>query len=100
MSKNRLLTIVSAFAALAMTVSACGPAATPVPPTAGPNVVATTASDALTQTAGAPAPTAAATDTPVPPTPDATGTATAEIGTDPPPVQVLFVPSVDANILT
>lgn len=93
MSKNRLLTLVSAFAAAAMIISACGPAATPVPATVAP-APTEAPTTAPTDTAVPP------TDTAVPPTPDATGTATAEIGTDAHPIKVLFVPSVDANVIT
>jgi len=94
MSKNRLLTVFSTFVAVAMLVGACSPAATPIPATEAP---AATVAPAATE---APAPTAAPTDTAVPPTPDATGTATAELGTDAHPIKVLFVPSVDANVIT
>lgn len=98
MSKKNLLVFISAFAILALLVSACGPAATAVPPTAAPNTVATDASMHLTETAAAPPPPTEVPPTEVP-TPDAAATAIAEIGTDAHPIKVLFVPSVDANII-
>jgi phosphonate transport system substrate-binding protein len=99
MSKKNLLVSLSLFAILALLVSACGPAATAVPPTAAPNTVATEASMHLTETAAAPPPPTAVPPTEVP-TPDAAATAIAEIGTDAHPIKVLFVPSVDANVIT
>ncbi len=91
MSPKRLNVLLSGLALLALLVSAC---ATPATPTA-------TAVPAATQ------PPAAPTNTAVPPTaeptaeptPDAEATAMAEIGTDAHPIKVLFVPSVDANVI-
>lgn len=98
MTKHKLFYVTSALVILSVLVAACGPAATTVPPTAAPNAGATAASMSATQTAGAPVPTE------VPPTeaptPDAEATAMAEIGTEAHPIKVLFVPSVDANIIT
>lgn len=87
MSHKRLNVLLSGLALLALLVSAC---ATPAAPTA-------TSAPAATQ------PPAAPTNTAVPPTaeptPDAAATAMAEIGTDAHPIKVLFVPSVDANVI-
>ncbi len=98
MTKHKLFLVWSGLTVLALLVAACGPAATAVPPTAAPNAGATAASMSATETAGAPVPTE------VPPTeaptPDAEATAMAEIGTEAHPIKVLFVPSVDANIIT
>ena len=75
---KRLSVLFSLLVALTLALSACGPAATTVPPTAVP-------------------PTA------VPPTavpPTATEPPMQTIGTPEHPIKVLFVPSVDANIIT
>lgn len=76
--------LLSVFALTAMLAAACAPAATAVLPTAVP------ATDVP--------PTVASTE--VPPTPDAEATAMAEIGTEAHPIKVLFVPSVDAQVIT
>jgi len=75
---KRLSVLFSLLVALTLALSACGPAATTAPPTAVP-------------------PTA------VPPTavpPTATEPPAPTIGTPEHPIKVLFVPSVDANIIT
>jgi phosphonate transport system substrate-binding protein len=82
-----LYTLFALLSALALALSACAtptPAATE-PPTSAPPT-------------NTPVPP---TNTPVPPTetPDAEATAMAEIGTEAHPIKVLFVPSVDANII-
>src|SRR3989304_576395 len=72
----------------ALVLSACGPAGTTVAPTEPPQPTNT--------------PLPPPTNTAVPPTatPDAAATAMAEIGTAAHPIKVLFVPSVDANVIT
>ncbi len=75
---KRLSVLFSLLVALTLALSACGPAATTVPPTAVP-------------------PTA------VPPTavpPTATEPPAPTVGSPEHPIKVLFVPSVDANIIT
>ena len=75
---KRLSVLFSLLVALTLALSACGPAATTVPPTAVP-------------------PTA------VPPTavpPTATEPPAPSVGSPEHPIKVLFVPSVDANIIT
>lgn len=91
MYHKRLNVLLSGLALLALLVSAC---ATPAAPTATPAPAATQPPAAATNTAAPPteAPTAE-------PTPDAEATAMAEIGTDAHPIKVLFVPSVDANVI-
>jgi len=71
---------------LSVVLAACAPATTvaPTPTTVPPTPVP---------------PTVAPTNTPEP-TPDATATAVAEIGTEAHPIKVLFVPSVDAQVIT
>jgi peptide/nickel transport system substrate-binding protein len=66
MKGNKLFDVLSRVAIAALLLAACGAPATPVSPTAGPNVVATEASMHLTQTAAAPVvePTAAPTEVP------------------------------------
>ena len=88
MSKKRsLFTLLSLLAALSIAAAACAPAATP---TAAPTQPPAPTSPPPTQ----------------PPTPDAGATATAEaeamamaIGGELHPIKVLFVPSVDANVI-
>ena len=72
----------------ALVLSACGPAGTTVAPTEPPQPTNT--------------PLPPPTNTAVPPTatPDAAATAMAEIGTAAHPIKALFVPSVDANVIT
>lgn len=91
MSPKRLNVLFSGLALLALLVSAC---ATPAAPTATVAPVATQPPAAPTNTAVPPTaePTAE-------PTPDAEATAMAEIGTEAHPIKVLFVPSVDANVI-
>ncbi|MGH2522855.1 MAG: hypothetical protein ACRDH2_10170, partial [Anaerolineales bacterium] len=90
MKRSRLSYLLLALlTATALVLSACGPAATPVPTTAPQP----TEAPQPTQ----PPPTEAPTEAP---TPDATATAIAEIGTEAHPIKVLFVPSVDAQVIT
>jgi phosphonate transport system substrate-binding protein len=87
MSKNRLTYLFAGLAVLALVLGACG-GGTPVAPTDSPTEPPPpTATDAP--------PTATSE-----PTPDMTATAVSEIGTEALPIKVLFVPSVDANVIT
>src|SRR5688572_31216703 len=87
MKKARLPNLLlSVFALTAILATACAPAATQVLPTAAP-ATSVPATDA-------PEPTA------VPATDDAEATSMAEIGTEAHPIKVLFVPSVDAQVIT
>ena len=87
--------VMSAFALTAILAAACAPAATVVIPTAVPaTAVPATDVPADVPVTNLPAPTA------VPATPDAEATAMAEIGAEAHPIKVLFVPSVDAQVIT
>ncbi len=86
--------LLSVFALTAMLAAACAPAATAVLPTAVPATDVPATEPPPTDVP----PTVASTE--VPPTPDAEATAMAEIGTEAHPIKVLFVPSVDAQVIT
>jgi phosphonate transport system substrate-binding protein len=89
MKKTRLsYLLLVALTLVATLAAACGPAATTAAPT-----------DTPVPPTNTPVPP---TNTPVPPTetPDAAATAAAEIGTKAHPIKVLFVPSVDAQVIT
>ena len=76
------------LAVLVLVVSACAPATTQAPATEAPTEVMTEApTEVMTE-----APTEAATEAP-------TEAATSDIGTPEHPIKVLFVPSVDANVI-
>jgi phosphonate transport system substrate-binding protein len=90
MKHNRVsYLLMAALTIVATILAACGPAATTAAPTNTPVPP--------TNTPVPPPPT----NTPVPPTetPDATATALAEIGTEAHPIKVLFVPSVEADVI-
>lgn len=87
---KKLNSLFSGLALVAMLAAACGPAAT----TAAPKPT-----DAPTSAPATPVPPTAVPPTAAP-TPDAAATAMAEIGTEKHPIKVLFVPSVDANVIT
>jgi phosphonate transport system substrate-binding protein len=91
MTKNKMLYVLSCITALALIVSACA-----TPTTVAPVATEVPATEVPTE-----APTEVPTEVPTEaPTPDAEATAMAEIGTEAHPIKVLFVPSVDANIIT
>jgi len=119
MSKNRILNILGAFAILALLVSACGPSVDTAATEAAASAMhvqetadaasspastqaAAAAMDAQhaseTEAAAAEAAAAAATEAAAPAATEAA--MIAEIGTDKHPIKVLFVPSVDANVIT
>ncbi len=82
MNKRILFATMALLIALSLVLTACGPAATPEP--TEPPATEAPATEAPTE-----APTAAPTEPPMP-----------EIGSPEHPIKVLFVPSVDANIIT
>jgi phosphonate transport system substrate-binding protein len=76
------------LAVLVLVVSACAPATTQAPATEAPTEVVTEAPTEVMTEAPTEAPTEAATEAP-----------TSDIGTPEHPIKVLFVPSVDANVI-
>lgn len=82
MNKRILFVLMALLTVLSVVMAACGPAATPEP--TEPPATEAPATEAPTE-----APTAAPTEPPMP-----------EIGSPEHPIKVLFVPSVDANIIT
>jgi phosphonate transport system substrate-binding protein len=88
----------SVMALVAILVGACAPSTPAALPTATTGAVATEVEPTAAPTE---APTAAPTEVPTEaPTADAEATSMAEIGTDAHPIKVLFVPSVDAQVIT
>jgi phosphonate transport system substrate-binding protein len=81
-------------AVVAVLAAACTPAATP---TTAPQP--TSAPATQVPATEAPAPTEAPPPTEVPPTPDMAATEMAMLGTEDHPIKVLFVPSVDAQVI-
>ncbi len=90
-SKKNIARVIAILVIASFVLAACQPAATPAPTEVAPQAPATEA----------PKPTVAPTETPVPPTPTTEPSPTPEvIGTADHPIKVLFVPSVDANVIT
>ena len=85
---KKLHVLLAMLAVLVLVVSACAPATTEAPATEAPTEVMTEAPTEVMTEAPTEAPTEAATEAP-----------TSEIGTPEHPIKVLFVPSVDANMI-
>ena len=101
MSKNRLYVMLAGLVVLALFASACG-AATPAVDTAATEAVAAAQAAAETQAAADAAAAQAAADAAAAQAAEAAATQAAidEIGTAAHPIKVLFVPSVEADVIT